>query len=83
MLSRLMGHDHEGIGQAILVLDEAGEESLGTESEALEQMLGRLLADRHPRPELLQPPRPRNRKSHLGGSPRSFEGDLSDLERPG
>ena len=60
MLSKIMGHDHKGIGQAILVLDEVGEQSLGTESEALEHMLGRILADRHLRPELLQPPRPRN-----------------------
>ena len=60
MLSRIMGHDHKAFAQAILILDEVGEQSLGAESEALEHMLGRILAHRHSRPELLQPPRPRN-----------------------
>ena len=43
------------VGETILVLDEIGEESLGTKSEAHEHVLGRVLADRHPRPELASP----------------------------
>ena len=55
-----MRHDHEILSQAILVLNEAGEEGLGAESQVLEHNLSGLLAGRHPNPELSQPLRPRD-----------------------
>ena len=54
----IVGHDHEILRQAVRVFDEVGQESFGTESQALKDPLSRLLADCYLSPDLIQLARP-------------------------
>ena len=68
-LSEITRHDHEALGYVVIVSDEIGEEGLSTESKSFENILSRLLADCHPRPELFKAARPRYGENLASESP--------------